>query len=655
MTHTPESKGFQTLSLRSQITLVLWASLLLFTTVLAWPLWNIHQAQEQERITQAQSNHLRAWNALLDSQGDRMLSAQAAGPKRQQPEGSLTQLNTALLDELLRNKSQVSGLVQLRLTTQQSKVWFSTIQKKSHGDYVTASASLSSMSSVIRDAMGADFFMVDMQGQLLATNNQTYWSTLQAQANVSGQSANNAVAFMRQDWVSLPLASLEGPDVARLYVQHVKSAAEQQATSLWVLCCLLWVALVLVLGSMGQGLIERLFAPLERLGDDLTSLAEGDWFLDLNRPKSGNEIGRLQQALQVFQQQAMTLAKQGFEKQLSILRERALLDVELQRIAQLLPEQEQTALQAIMHTHDHVPHADSQDSQLARGFQMVSERVVDQQVRLNELLMQRTADLAVVQQALAERTHLDRLREELTLASKLQAANLPKPDAALGLRPTLDLFATMRPAREVGGDFYDFFQLDTHRLVLMVGDASGKGIAAGMLVLVARTLLRAHLLAGMSPAQSLQSCNRLLAQDNPGGSFTTVFLAVLDRHSGDMLYSNAGHNPPQLRRSGGTLESLEQASGVMLGIMDDWVFDTAQLQLMPGDSLLLYSDGVSEAQNTEQNLFGQTRLAHSFAQAHPDAQTAVTELLASVDAFAGEAEQFDDITVLILRFKPQNY
>lgn len=147
---------------------------------------------------------------------------------------------------------------------------------------------------------------------------------------------------------------------------------------------------------------------------------------------------------------------------------------------------------------------------------MVSERVVDQQVRLNELLAQRTADLAVVQQALAERTQLDRLREELTLASKLQAANLPKPDAALGLRPTLDLFATMRPAREVGGDFYDFFQLDADRLVLMVGDASGKGIAAGMLVLVARTLLRAHLLAGMSPAQSLQSCNRLLAQDNPG-------------------------------------------------------------------------------------------------------------------------------------------
>lgn len=126
-------------------------------------------------------------------------------------------------------------------------------------------------------------------------------------------------------------------------------------------------------------------------------------------------------------------------------------------------------------------------------------------------------------------------------------------------------------------------------------------------------------------------------------------------HSGDMVYSNAGHNPPQLRRSCGTLESLEQASGVMLGIMDEWTFDTAQLQLMPGDSLLLYSDGVSEAQDTAQTLFGQTRLADSFAQAHQDAQTGVTQLLASVDAFAGQAEQFDDITILILRFKPQNY
>ncbi len=655
MTDAGEFKGFQTLSLRTQITLLLWGSLLLFTTVLAWPLWNIHQAQKQERITEAQSNYLQAWNAVLDSQGDRMLSAQAASLKSQQPQGTPIQLNAALVEELLRNKSQETGLVQLARPPQRLNVWLSAIQKKSHGEYVTTSAPLSSMSSAIRDALGADFFIVDLQGQLLATNNQTNWSTLQAQKAVGDPSGYNAVAWMGEDWVSVPLPSLEGPDVARLYVQRVKSAAEQQVTSLWILCGLLWLALVMVLGSMGQRLIERLFVPLERLGDDLTALAQGDWFLDLNRLASGNEIGRLQQALQVFQQQAMTLAQQGFQKQLISLRERALLDVELQRIAQLLPEQEQTALQAMLHTHDSSPPHDGPDSQLARGFQMVSERVVDQQVRLNDLLAQRTADLAVVQQALAERTQLDRLREELTLASKLQAANLPKPDAALSLRPALDLFATMRPAREVGGDFYDFFQLDTHRLVLMVGDASGKGVAAGMLVLVARTLLRAHLLAGMSPAQSLQSCNRLLAQDNPGGSFTTVFLAVLNMHSGDMVYSNAGHNPPQLRRTCGTLESLEQASGVMLGIMDEWTFDTAQVQLMPGDSLLLYSDGVSEAQDTAQTLFGPARLANSFAQPHPDAQTGVTQLLDSVDAFAGQAEQFDDITILILRFKPQNY
>ncbi len=652
MTRTPEPRGFQTLSLRTQITLLLWGSLLLLTALLSWPLWNIHHAQQQERITEAQSTYLRAWNALLNAQGDRMLSAQAVRPKGGQQDEPIP-LNAALVEELLRNTSHVTGLVPSALPAQPLRVVLSTLRKTSPRDYAMSSAPLSSISSTIRDALGADFFIVDMQGQLLATNNQTHWSTLQARQAAGPQIGLNPNASPGEEWVSLPLPGLEGPDMARLYVQHIKSSAEQRAESLWVLCCLLWVALVLVLGSLGQKLIERLFIPLERMGDDLTALAQGDWFVDVKRPKSGNEIGRLQQALEVFQAQAKALAEQGFEKQLINQRERALLDVELRRIAQLLPEHEQTALHAVLQHHEGQPHPDNPDSPLARGFHMVSERVVDQQVRLNELLAQRTADLNVVQQALAERTQLDRMREELALASKLQAANLPKPDAAASLRPSVDLCATMRPAREVGGDFYDFFPLDSDRLVLMVGDASGKGVAAGMLVLVVRTLLRAHLLAGMSPAQCLQSCNRLLAQDNPGGSFTTVFLAVLNIHSGHMEFSNAGHNPPQLRRASGSLESLEQANGVMLGIMDEWTFDTAHRQLLPGDSLLLYSDGVSEAQDTAQHLFGQTRLANSFAQPHPDAETAVTELLAHVDAFAGQAEQFDDITLLVLRFKPQ--
>jgi sigma-B regulation protein RsbU (phosphoserine phosphatase) len=409
--------------------------------------------------------------------------------------------------------------------------------------------------------------------------------------------------------------------------------------------------LVAVLGSVGQGLIERFFAPMDQLSADLMSLSRGDWFIDLQRPTLNNEVSRMQQALLVFQQQTIEVAQQSFEQKLALLRERALLETELKRIAQLLPTHEQDALQALLETkHTGSSHT---DSPLAQGFHMVSAKVVDQQTRVNELLAQRTADLALIQQSLRERTQLDRLREELVLATKLQMANLPQVEAAEALRPTLDLFATMRSAREVGGDFYDFFQLNPEQIVVMVGDASGKGIAAGMLVLVTRTLLRAHLMAGRGVAQCLSDCNRLLTHDNPGGSFTTVFLGLLHLPTGQLTYSNAGHNPPLLRRAAGGMDSLTEANGVMLGIMDEWAYDTHQMQLFAGDCLLLYSDGVSEAHNTAHALFGQARLEGAFAQTHADARSEVAALLQRVDDFAADAEQFDDITILAMRYRPE--
>jgi sigma-B regulation protein RsbU (phosphoserine phosphatase) len=144
-----------------------------------------------------------------------------------------------------------------------------------------------------------------------------------------------------------------------------------------------------------------------------------------------------------------------------------------------------------------------------------------------------------------------------------------------------------------------------------------------------------------------------LAQDNPGGSFTTVFLSVLDVSSGVLTYSNAGHNPPLLRKTSGAIETLNQASGVMLGIMDEWTYQTHQVQLSAGDALLLYSDGVSEAHNTAKELFGSVRLEQAYSLATGDAQTEVARLLECVDAFAAEAEQFDDITILITRYHAQ--
>ncbi len=640
---------FNSTSMLREMTLLWWGGLLIFAAVLCMPLWKIYQLQNAEYLDDIQATYLGRWNGLMDVIGLRLLNQTATAPEAQQVQS----LNSSLLNELTRQNPQVTGLLNVSSPDSASKVKLVAARVNGTANHQLAVSAISAHSNLIRDQLATDFFILDTQGQLLATNNPVQWQAIKDAVLGSSDTSLANLSLLAENWVRLPLQGLGGNPLAVLYVRHVDSIQAQLNNNLWLLTGALLVGLVLVLGSLGQAWMEKLFAPMDQLNDDMSALAHGDRFLDLHRPIRNQDIGRLQAALQVFQQQNIGLAQQGFVQKLSDLNERRLLATELQRIAQLLPEQEQAALQSLLNP---APGLDTQTpgtSPLALGFQTVSAKVIEQQTRVNELLAQRTADLALIQQALLERTQLDRLREELVLANKLQMANLPQAHAAQALRPHLDLFATMRSAREVGGDFYDYFQLDPKRVVLMVGDASGKGIAAGMLVLVTRTLLRAHLLAGIDVAQSLGDCNRLLAQDNPGGSFTTVFLSVVDVSSGVLTYSNAGHNPPLLRKTSGAIETLNQASGVMLGIMDEWTYQTHQVQLSAGDALLLYSDGVSEAHNTAKELFGSVRLEQAYSLATGDAQTEVARLLECVDAFAAEAEQFDDITILITRYHAQ--
>ena len=647
---TPDASVFRRITIRRELSVLFWCGLLIFAAMLSMPLWKIYETQNAVYIDGIQSTYLSRWQGLMVTLGDKLI-AKAPTPEESDITGLL---NSALLNEFTRRSPQVTGLIKLSSAQSTSTVWLVTARTQSPTTYQAAITSLSTYINVIRDQLGTDFFILDNQGHLLATNNQVQWQAIQPLIIASPAVVQSQISLLSEDWVRIPLQGLGGEMLATLYVRHVSSIQAQLATNLWVITVALLVTLVLVLGTVGQGLIYRIFQPMDQLGADLTALAKGDWFLDLHRPNQNNEVSQMQKSLLVFQQQNIDLAKQSFEHNLSILRERTLLETELQSIAQLLPAQEQEDLHRLLNDKTDREPSLQRSSALALGFQMVSAKVIDQQTKVNELLTQRTADLALIQQALLERTQLDRLREELALANKLQMANLPQPEAAKALRPTLDLFATMRSAREVGGDFYDFFQITPDQVVLMVGDASGKGIAAGMLVLVARTLLRAHLMAGSDLAQCLCDCNRLLSQDNPGGSFTTVFLAMLNLRTGVLTFSNAGHNPPLIRKSAGGIHGLTQANGVMLGIMDEWTYTTHQIQLINGDCLLLYSDGVSEAQNAAHDLFGQARLEQTFSQPCGDAQTEVSQLLQRVDEFAAEAEQFDDITILAMRYHPEN-
>jgi len=239
-----------------------------------------------------------------------------------------------------------------------------------------------------------------------------------------------------------------------------------------------------------------------------------------------------------------------------------------------------------------------------------------------------------------------RRREEMEAAASIQRSILPGPLADPTITARVDLHAEMHPARDIGGDFYDYAVLDDGRLAVTVADVSGKGIPAALFMAVSRTVLRS--VGGRDLAGRMAECNRLLSADNSASMFVTLFHGVLDPDTGQFEYCNAGHNPPYLMRRGGSREMLTK-TGVPFGIDGDLPYQIGETRLEPGDALFLYSDGITEAFNPAREEFGNDRLETSIEAAREQgAERLVATVLTSVRAFADGAEQSDDITALAL-------
>ena len=248
--------------------------------------------------------------------------------------------------------------------------------------------------------------------------------------------------------------------------------------------------------------------------------------------------------------------------------------------------------------------------------------------------------------ALESRDKLVVLQNELSLASRMQQSILPTEF------PETDdyrVFGSMVAARDVGGDFYDLLPMEDGRIGLAVADVSGKGIPAAMFMMSSRTLLRGAAIAQSDPSKILREVNQLLCENNDTAMFVTLFLAVFDPATGELVYANGGHNPPVVFRSDGTSSLLPTTDGIALGIFPDISFHEKSIVLAPGDSAILYSDGVTEAENDAGEQFELERLYEVFADAPPgDARKATSDVLEAVKVFADGAPQFDDITCLTL-------
>ncbi len=273
--------------------------------------------------------------------------------------------------------------------------------------------------------------------------------------------------------------------------------------------------------------------------------------------------------------------------------------------------------------------------ELAQSFAAISHKTVE--------YMQK------VVQVTAEK---ERIGAELSLATNIQASMPPHIFPAFPTRNEFDIYASMDPAKEVGGDFYDYFLIDDNHLGLVIADVSGKGVPAALFMMASKIILQSVAVLGHSPAEILRRTNEAVCSNNEAEMFVTVWLGILDLTTGKLVAANAGHEFPAIRQPGGPFELYKDKHGFVIGGMTGVRYKEYEIQLQPGSKLFVYTDGVAEATNAEKELFGTDRMIDALNR-DPDAspQDLLRNVRAEVDGFVKDAEQFDDLTMLCVEYR----
>ena len=245
----------------------------------------------------------------------------------------------------------------------------------------------------------------------------------------------------------------------------------------------------------------------------------------------------------------------------------------------------------------------------------------------------------------------ERIESELKIAHDIQMGMLNKVFPPFPDRREFDIFAIVEPAREVGGDFYDFFFIDDDHLCFAVGDVSGKGVPAALFMAIVMTLIKTRASQGLTSDIILNKVNQALSSDNPLLMFVTVFLGIINIHTGELAYSNGGHNPPYLLLANGDIKPLPTTNGMVLGVMEDFSYQAKKIILRKGDAIFVYTDGVTDSMNKQEELLSEEKLKRvmSLLKERP-VDEVVMGILEKIRAFSEGVQQTDDITMLILKF-----
>ena len=286
-------------------------------------------------------------------------------------------------------------------------------------------------------------------------------------------------------------------------------------------------------------------------------------------------------------------------------------------------------------------------------FDKLDIRTGDEIENLSLTMKDMEADIGEYIQDLTKATaEKQRINTELDVAREIQSGMIPHTFPAFPDRLEFGMYASMEPAREVGGDFYDYFLIDDNHLALMIADVTGKGVPAALFMMSSKTMLETTALKGsLSPAAILKQVNDEICKNNPTNMFVTVWLGILEISTGIMTCANGGHEYPAIRRGGGAFEIFKDPHGTMLGCFEDSEFTDYEINLEPGDTIFQYTDGATDTVNNDEEFFGMDRLVEALNKVPDNSpQEIINEIRYSLDEFADGAPRFDDLTMICLQY-----
>lgn len=596
---------------------------------------------QSDRISSDQIPDDSQWNALLqnaspllpvfrialfDSRGQALMTKGDA-------EESEHLLPTEALERILRGDI-ISGAGQL---FGQRYLLFSA--RRVGAAIVIVSAGIDDLLHDIRPLIEGDVFVLSLRGHEIAGTRPGMTAELGTSAMIRGELVRAVVQGGNSSiLVSTVLSGWDGRPLANLVTLRAESAlrAEGSTPATHV------VAMVLVLGALAATLLwfylRTTLRPLARSVRQLDQLASGNTALELDDPDldADDEIGHIHNAVNNLRDEMQNLAVLREENvRIGKVQARIIRD-ELQKLAAVLDPQTREEVfaalspeQSLQKTHEL--------TRLALVMAKLTDMIGSQHTRLLGLLDELRA-------ALAGKEALAKLQRELEIAARLQSLILPRESLC---HPAVEIAAAMIPAEEVGGDFYDYFLLDSNTLGLVIADVSGKGIPAAFFMAVTRTLLRSYAELMPSARDCIIRLNDQLCDHNEEMMFVTLFFAIVDLESGAIRYVNAGHNPPVHLSNSAVM--LPKGQNPALAVIPGINYFEGRLRLAPGDMLFLYTDGITEATDCQQRIFGETAMC-TVLEAHRQDVEFPARMIEAIRKFENGAKQADDITLLALTF-----